>query len=224
MNDAWHTMNNEHPGEDDPTESERFWEAHYQRHAQMWSGRANAVLVKFAASLPPGSALDLGCAEGGDAIWLAQRGWQVTAVDVSATALRRAAAQAAEVGVAHQIDFQQHDLAYTFPSGSFALVSALYLQSPVAFPRTRVLHTAAATVAPGGFLLVVEHASIAPWSWDQDPQRRFPTPEETLAPLRLDPKQWDTAYVGAPPRHATGPNGQSATVIDNIIAVRRRTL
>lgn len=205
------------------TEGARFWEAHYQNHEQVWSGRANAVLVEFAAALPPGAALDLGCAEGGDAIWLAERGWQVTAVDVSATALRRAAALAAARGVAARIDFQQHDLAHSFPLGSFDLVSAQYLQSPVAFPRTRVLQTAASAVAPNGLLLIVEHASVAPWSWNQDPHTRFPTTQEVLATLDLDPEQWRTEFLGAPTRQADGPNGQSALVADNIIVVRRAT-
>jgi 2-polyprenyl-3-methyl-5-hydroxy-6-metoxy-1,4-benzoquinol methylase len=161
MNDEQHTINDAQHTEDGRTESERFWEAHYRNHARVWSGRANAVLVDVAASLPPGTALDLGCAEGGDALWLAQRGRQVTAVDVSATALRRAAAQAAAAGVEDQIDFQQHDLAHTFPVGSFTLVSAQFLQSPVEFSRSRVLQAAASAVTPGGLLLIVEHASIA---------------------------------------------------------------
>lgn len=216
-------MNDELHDDDGRTEGERFWEEHYRNHERVWSGRANAVLVDFAASLPSGAALDLGCAEGGDAIWLAQRGWQVTAVDVSATALRRAAAQAAAAGVEARIDFQQHDLAHTFPTGSFDLVSTQYLQSPVAFPRSRVLQAAASAVAPDGLLLVVEHASIAPWSWNQDPNRRFPTPQETLAALNLNPEQWYTEFLGAPKREAIGPNGQSATVTDNVIAVKRLT-
>lgn len=63
-------------------EAEQFWEGHYRGRERRWSGRPNAVLVDVVGSLPPGTALDLGCGEGGDAIWLAGLGWRVTAVDV----------------------------------------------------------------------------------------------------------------------------------------------
>ena len=114
--------------------SERFWEEHYLGHEQVWSGRPNPVLVDVVGSLPPGKVLDLGCGEGGDAVWLAAQGWRVTAADVSATALGRAAERAEAEGVAERIDFQQHDLEFTFPEGAFDLVSAQYLHSPVEFP------------------------------------------------------------------------------------------
>jgi len=215
------TISGEPQSEGGSSEGEQFWEGHYRKQERVWSGRANPVLVDIVGSLPPGTALDLGCGEGGDAIWLAQRGWQVTAIDVSATALRRASALAATIGVEKHIDFQQHDLARTFPTGAFDLVSAQYLQSPVEFPRERVLQAAARTVAPGGLLLIVEHASVPPWSWNPDPHTRFPTPEEVLATLNLSTGSWRTERLDAPQRQAIGPNGQSATVTDNIIAVRR---
>ncbi len=202
--------------DDDP---ERFWEAHYRRHERVWSGRPNAVLVDVAGPLSAGRALDLGCGEWADAVWPAGRGWDVTAVDVSATALARAAAHAAAAGVAGRIDFQQHDLGRSFPAGAFDLVSAHYLQSPVALPRDRVLQAAADAVASGGLLLVVEHASTPPWAWHPHPSKRFPTPEQTLATLQLDPGSWDTERLSAPERQATGPDGQSATVRDTVIAI-----
>lgn len=216
-------MNDDDRGDVDGVEAERFWEGHYRRRTERpWDGAGNPVLVEIAQSLPAGTALDLGCGEGGDAIWLVQRGWRVTAVDVSATALARAAVRAAVAGVDARIDFQPHDLARTFPDGAFDLVSAQYLQSPVDFARERVLRRAAAAVAPGGRLLVVTHASAPPWSW-ADPDTRFPTPEEALAPLDLSPDRWRTERLDAPARPAIGPGGETATVNDNVIAMRRLT-
>ncbi len=73
-----------------------YWENFYQERERVWSGNPNVFLVRELEPAPAGTALDLGCAEGADAIWLAERGWQVTGVDVSDTALGRARAHAAE--------------------------------------------------------------------------------------------------------------------------------
>jgi SAM-dependent methyltransferase len=206
-------LHEEHRGGLSDVEAERFWEDRYRRQERVWSGRANPVLVDIVGSLRPGTALDLGCGEGGDAIWLARQGWRVTAVDVSATALDRAAADAATASVADRIDFRRHDLAVTFPSGAFDLISAQYLHSPIKFLRVHVLQEAASAVTPGGLLLIVDHASVSPWSWAD--------PEETLAPLDLSPDEWHTERLETREREATGPNEQRATVTDNVIAVRR---
>ena len=193
-------------------EATQCWEGHDHRRNQPWSGNPNAFLVATVAGRQPGSALELGCGEGGDAIWLAGQGWRVTAVDISAVALGRVAERAAG---------ERHDLAHTFPAGGFDLVAARYLHTPFAFPRARVLQAAAHAVAPGGLLLLVEHASIAPWSWNQDPQTRFPTPEQILASLDLALARWRIERLAAPVRQATGPDGQSASVTDNVVAIRR---
>lgn len=206
----------------DTTVSGKFWEGHYQRQEKHGIAEPNIVLANIAGPLAPGTALDLGCGQGSDAIWLATNGWQVTAVDVSATALDLAAERAASAGAGDRITWERHDLARTFPIGTFDLVSAQYLQSPVEFARDPILQAAARAVAPGGLLLVVDHGSVRPpWAWKIDPETHFPTPDEILASLDLVPGQWRTEFLGAPERVAAGPNGQTATVTDNIVAVRR---
>ena len=133
---------------DQTPSAEQFWEERYSGEERVWSGNPNVLLVREVADLAPGSALDLGCGEGADAIWLARRGWRVTAVDVSATALRRGAAHAADADVADGITWEQHDLSRSFPAGAFDLVSAQFLHSPVAEDgeRESILRRAAAAV------------------------------------------------------------------------------
>lgn len=101
----------------DPTE---FWETRYLtnrgEHGQMWSGRVNAAVEHEVGALTPGTALDLGCGEGADALWLAAHGWTVTALDISATALAVGTRKAARAGLAERITWVHADLATWSPS------------------------------------------------------------------------------------------------------------
>ena len=132
------------------------WDATYrERGGPKWSGRPNGRLVAEIADLAPGRALDVGCGEGADAIWLAQRGWTVTAVDISDVALSRAkeAAQSAEAVV----EWVCGDALQTpFPARSFDLVSLQYPALPKAAGEAAV-RTLFDTVRPGGLLLAVYH-------------------------------------------------------------------
>jgi SAM-dependent methyltransferase len=198
--------------------SPAFWERFYAERDQVWSGRVNAVLGAVDAELEPGTALDLGAGEGGDALWLAGRGWKVTAVDVAQTACDRIAERAGGLPVTTE----RHDLTETFPDGTFDLVNAQYLHSPSAdFPRTAILRRAAEAVAPGGTLLVVGHGRLAPWSWD--PTLRMATATEVLASLALDYTAWEVVRCESAERTATGPDGQAATITDEIAQMRRRS-
>lgn len=186
----------------------------------MWSGRVNARLAEVAGELPPGRALDVGCGEGADAMWLAERGWQVTAVDISQTALDRAAAEAASRGLT--IDFQRHELPATFPDGQFELVSAHFLHSEVELDRVRILRRAAEAVAPGGVLLIVDHGAAPPWAGDHVHDFEFPSPQQVVESLELSEDQWETLRAEPVERDAVGPDGQQAVLIDNVIMLRRR--
>lgn len=200
--------------------SRQFWDQHYRTLQRPPSGTPSAKLVEYVSTLPPGRALDLGCSRGDDIIWLARRGWKATGVDVSAVAIEIASGRAQEAGVGASTHFEVHDLAMSFPEGGFDLVTALFFQSPLQFPRYEVLGRAASHVNPDGLLLIVEHASAAPWSWS--PNDTFPTAEKSFADLCLTSDDWDRIFVGAVERIANGPDGQTAIVTDNVIALRRR--
>ncbi|MBT2467532.1 class I SAM-dependent methyltransferase [Streptomyces sp. ISL-66] len=199
---------------------EEYWDTRYRESEEVWSGDANAVLAREAASLAPGRALDLGCGEGGDAVWLARRGWRVTGTDISGVALERAAARAGEAGVADRTEWERHDLAESFPAGEYDLVSACFLHTFGAFPRGAVLRRAAAAVAPGGILLVVGHAGWAPWQEDR-PQVAFPTPDEVLDQLELEPGAWEVLLAEEHVRVQNQPDGRPGTRTDNAVKVRR---
>src|SRR5450755_762693 len=131
------------------------WDQRYASMEQMWSGQPNTALVSETRGLRPGRALDVGCGEGADALWLAEHGWDVTALDVSRVALDRAADRAERAGV--QLRWLHAGLVEAaLPPASFDLVSAQY----PALLRTEKHEAELAllsAVAPGGVLLVVHH-------------------------------------------------------------------
>ncbi|SFO77711.1 Major Facilitator Superfamily protein [Actinomadura madurae] len=210
-------------GMDDTTTHQEYWDGRYSEHHHLWSGDPNAVLVEEVTGLEPGTALDLGCGEGADAIWLARRGWRVTAADISGVALERAARHAAEAGVADRVDWQRHDLAVSFPEGTYDLVSAQFLHSPADMPREEILRSAAAAVAPGGVLLIVGHAGPPPWDSDAHGGVHLPTPEEVRLSLRLPDGGWEVLRSGEHERVQTAPDGRTMTRTDNALKLRRRT-
>jgi 2-polyprenyl-3-methyl-5-hydroxy-6-metoxy-1,4-benzoquinol methylase len=197
-------------------EAEEFWEQFYEQRSQVWSGRPNAVLVEEIDGMAPGTALDLGCGEGADAIWLAQHGWQVTAADISQAALDRAAEHAATAGVADRITWARHDFSRSIPVGPFDLVSAHFLHSPVDDPRDSALRAAAEAVGPDGTLLVVSHEAV-PWH----EHVVFPTAQEVLESLAIDPVAWTIERLGSRPRRAKTPDGVEVDVDDSVVRLRR---
>jgi SAM-dependent methyltransferase len=132
------------------------WDARYsERDVARWSGRPNGRLLAEVASLTPGRALDVGCGEGADAIWLARSGWTVTAIDISDVAVIRAR-EAAELAGA-VVEWVRGDALQTpFPAGSFDLVSMQYPALPKAAGEAAV-RALLDTVRPGGLLLAVYH-------------------------------------------------------------------
>ncbi|MAU45982.1 MAG: SAM-dependent methyltransferase [Yangia sp.] len=197
-----------------------FWNDRYRQKTGESSGKPGLVLSQFAGPLVPGRALELGCGRGDDALWLARQGWQVTAADVSAVALDYASQSATRAGLAGKIHLEEHDLAETFPEDVFDLVVASFLQSPQDWPRAHVLARAAGAVATGGRLLITEHASRPPGS-NAPEDTVYPSAEETLASLDLDPRQWRGLCVCAIAGMGTRDEVQGETVKDNVIFLER---
>jgi len=131
------------------------WDERYRSAQLVWSAAPNQFVAELLADLDPGRALDLACGEGRNALWLAERGWQVTAVDFSPVALAKAGTLAEARGL--QVDWITADVTeYQPAAGAYDLVLIAYLHL-VAEQISRVLHAAAAAVAPGGRLLLVGH-------------------------------------------------------------------
>jgi 2-polyprenyl-3-methyl-5-hydroxy-6-metoxy-1,4-benzoquinol methylase len=131
------------------------WNARYAQKGLVWSAEPNRLFAAEVGGLAAGRALDLACGEGRNAVWLAERGWRVTAVDFSDVALAKAERLAASRGV--DVEWQLADvLGYEAESLAFDLVAVLYLQLPRA-ELAPAVRTAAAAVAPGGELFVLGH-------------------------------------------------------------------
>ena len=202
---------------------EASWEERYGSSDRVWSGRPNAQLIAEASGLAPGTALDVGCGEGADAIWMASRGWRVTAVDFATTALRRAAAHAEADGadVAARIDWVHADLRSWTPPEGFDLVSAQYMHLPPVERRDLFTRLAAA-VAPGGTLLIVGHdiSDIEAGAHRPDMPEMFFTVDEVVG--SLPPDRWEVVTAEARPRPGHVHEGQEITVHDAVLTARRR--
>jgi SAM-dependent methyltransferase len=201
------------------------WEERYSSRTAIWSGRPNPQLVTEAADLTVGTALDVGSGEGADALWLAARGWQVTAVDFSTVALQRATTQADTLGpeISSRIHWLHADLtAWTPTQETFDLVSAQFMHLPTAL-RQPLFARLAAAVAPGGTLLLVGHHP-------SDLQTTIPRPPypdvfftaEQVAES-LDADQWKVVVGEARPRPATDPEGREVTIHDAVLRAHKRS-
>ncbi len=203
------------------------WDKKYAERGALWSGHANPVLREVAARLEPGTALDVGCGEGGDAVWLAEQGWTVVGLDLSSVALERAAAAAAERGVGERCAWVAGDVTQGVVAsgigtdGGFDLVTCHYLHEP---PKVRAAAWLAEAdlTAPGGVLLVVGHhpEDEAPAGrGPRDPSVLF-TPDEVAEVLSTVPGL-EVEASEMRERLAEGPEGP-ITRRDTVVVARRR--
>jgi SAM-dependent methyltransferase len=213
-----------HDPHDAAATDEELWNERYRSSTHVWSGNPNPQLLTEVAALPPGRALDVGCGEGADAIWLAQQGWDVVAIDISSVALARAERHSRETDphAAHRIEWRQSDLVRHTPEpDAYDLVSAQFMQLPVR-SRTELFDGLFASVRVGGTLLVVGHDPSDVDTGVRRPRRDVLYGAGEIAE-RLPPDAWRVEVNEIRSRPATTPDGADVTIHDAVLrAVRVR--
>lgn len=221
-------MNHTDPHDTSASPAEQ-WDERYRESERTWSGRVNQALADSVAELTPGRALDIGCGEGADAIWLAERGWRVDGLDISPTAVARAEAAAQAAGV-DDVTFHAGSLIEwaTECDETFKLVTAMFLHVRDGQDRAALLRAASSLVAPGGRLLVVSHASPPPWArfqqHDHDHDHEPITPADDRALLghgEDHDAMWIEEIAEVRSRPAVGPDGEHAVLDDSVLLLRR---
>ncbi|MFZ9017217.1 MAG: class I SAM-dependent DNA methyltransferase [Ilumatobacteraceae bacterium] len=193
------------------------WNQRYRDTELMWSAGPNRFVEEICADLPAGRSIDLAAGEGRNALWLADRGWNSTAVDHSDVAIERAERIAAERGL--DITTEVADLTTYVPTpGGYDLVLIAYLQLPDE-QLTPILGRAAAAVAPGGTFVLVCHARANLEHGHGGP--RYPevltTTEQVLAAVG-DGLEVERAEVARRP--VDTPDGQRIA-LDTVVVARR---
>lgn len=214
-----------------------YWERHWdqaQGPATKVSEAANPHLGREIAGLAPGTALDAGCGTGADAIWLAGRGWRVTAADISAQALAHAAERAAEATGVERVTWLEADLTVWAPAGRFDLVTTSYAHP--ATPQLAFYRRISDWVAPGGTLLIVGHLhepaaaghqhghghehSHADGPGQQPPAEALVTVSDITG--LLDPAVWNVESAEERTRTVTDPEGLPLPLHDAIVRATRQ--
>lgn len=198
---------------------EQLWAKTLREHPDKVAQRPpNARMIAEVARLRPGRALDAGCGHGAETLWLVARGWEVTAVDFSASAITHARATAEAMGpeIAERITWVEGDLAvWTPPPTHFDLVVCLYVH--VAGSVEELVRRMASGVAPGGSLFMVGHRPLDPATGRPTAAAGQVQVSVEGAVAALDPNEWELVVVEDRPRAAAGSG------VDAVILAHRRT-
>lgn len=198
-----------------------YWEQHWKAAGRRSHDRgllANPYLASETSALTPGAALDAGCGEGVEAIWLAANGWTVTAVDISAAAIERARSRS-EGGVRSAgVEWIEADLSEWEPSRRFDLVMTSYAHP--ASSQLAFYERIADWVAPGGTLLIVGHAHDHTHAHDQPPDEVKVT--ASAVTRRLAPAAWDIVTATETSRTLRAGTGRVIELHDVVVRARRR--
>jgi SAM-dependent methyltransferase len=193
------------------------WDERYRRRDYVWSTDPNRFLPEQVEGLTVGTALDLACGEGRNAVWLATQGWTVTGVDFSQAGLDKGARLAGQAGV--EVRWVRADATGWDPDTAFDLVAVFYLQLP-ASERRAAMGVAARALAPGGDLVVVAHDLSNLTNGHGGPQDPvvLSTAEDVVADLAGTGVEVDRA--GTVPRPVTTDDG-TTTAIDLLVHAHR---
>ncbi len=162
-------------------DTREFWNEMWAEHDD-FTLDADHLLVALMEGLTPGRALDLGCGAGGNAVWLAEQGWQVTATDFADSAIEKGKRLATRRGV--QVEFVVAEATTFQPDSQYDLITSFYIQLPPD-QRAKMLSIAAGALAPGGTLLFVGHDKSSPPSgWTDEDMLSLTTPDEVASELR----------------------------------------
>jgi SAM-dependent methyltransferase len=189
--------------DDAPADAATFWESRYAERHRIWFGEPNAALADVASTIRPGRALDLGCGEGGDTVWLAEQGWQVTGVDISAT--------------------DRYDLVtscFLHSPVDFPRAAVLRQAAAAVAPGGHLLVVAHAEPPPWSRR---HHGGKGEEGGHHHGPPDFASPDDERAALGLDDGDWDVVVSEVRSREATGPDGERATLRDAVTLARRRT-
>lgn len=210
-----------------------YWDQIWQgdRATGMAASEPNPHLVREIADSTPDTALEAGCGAGAEAIWLAARGWQVTAVDIATDALAHAAQRATAMGVADQVQWIEADLSTWEPDAKYDLVTTHYAHP--AMPQLEFYDRIASWVAPEGTLFIVGHLHHENHGADAEHGHGHGHGDEnppasasaTAAGItaRLDPAVWEVVTATESHRESTGPDGRRTPIHDVVVrAVRRQ--
>ena len=204
---------------------QQYWQEHWKQNAgdQLRPIEPNPYLLRETADLTPGTALDAGCGEGDEAIWLAASGWQVTGADISIEALMRAADRAAGASSGMQLSWVEADLTAWQPASTFDLVTTHYAHPTM--PQQEFYDRLASWVATLGTLLIVGHLHDEGHGHDEGSGHGSPAEASvSLAGItsRFDADAWEIVTAEESERTMTSPEGKAVSLRDVVVRATRR--
>lgn len=200
------------------------WNNLYSEKEQIWSGEPNKTLVSLIEHHQPTTVLDLGCGEGGDVLWLVQRGWQATGIDISDVAVNRARQAAEHAGV--QAEFVAADLSDLRTDKTFDLIISSFMQSHFdELDRLGIFREALGCLNVGGELVSVSHASMPSFVKADDPRHKhavnLPDPLAEAYALTKNNESFQVVIAEKRSRTVTSPEGEAGTIDDGVMVIRR---